>query len=398
MKQGLAMSSTPNNFISFSPPCLSEDEIAEVVDTLRSPWITTGPKVKRFEEEFKNYVGAPAALALNSCTAALHIALKALNIGPGDEVITTALTFTATVNVIEHCGATPVLVDVEPDTLNMCPKAVAKAITPRTKAIIPVHYAGHPVEMDALEAVAEKHGLAIVEDAAHAIPAGYANGKLVGNSNHLTAFSFYATKNLTTAEGGMLTGPQHLIDRSRVLSLHGMNRDAWARYSATGNWFYEVVEPGFKYNLTDMAAALGLHQLRRLSQFQQRRREVWDQYNAAFSSLGCIETPAERPGFVHALHLYVMRLRLDRLSLSRNEVIERMKDLGIGVSVHFIPIHLHPYYRDKYGYKPADFPVAVSNYERMLSLPLHAGLLDSEVDRIIQAVKTVTSATRSKAA
>ncbi|HET7296821.1 MAG TPA: DegT/DnrJ/EryC1/StrS aminotransferase family protein, partial [Gemmatimonadales bacterium] len=378
-------------FLPFSPPQVGEEEIQEVVDTLRSSWITTGPKTKRFETEFAGYLGAPGALALNSCTAGLHTALAALGIGPGDEVMRTPITFTASVNVIEHVGARPVLVDVEPDTLNIDPAAVAAAVTPRTKAILPVHYAGHPADLDALHAVARSAGLAVVEDAAHAVPARY-KGRLVGSGDNPVAFSFYATKNLTTAEGGMLTGAPAFLERARVLSLHGMSRDAWRRYDKGGSWRYEVLAPGFKYNMTDIQASLGLWQLKKLARFQERRREVVRLYGDAFRDEAALELPVERPDVEHAWHLYVLRLRPGALRIGRDRFIEELTARNIGTSVHFIPIHLHPYYRDKYGYAPDRFPVALGNYERMVSLPLHPGLSDDDVADVTEAVLDVVRA------
>src|SRR5712692_2422565 len=367
-----------SDFLPFSPPTIGEEEIREVVDTLRSHWISTGPKTKRFEGEFAAFLRAPGALALNSCTAALHTALKTLGIGPGDEVITTPMTFTASVNVIEHVGARPVLVDVEPDTLNIDAGEVEAAITPRTRAILPVHYAGHPVDLDALRALASVYRCAIVEDAAHALPACY-KGQPIGAGRNPVAFSFYATKNLTTAEGGMLTADPEFLAQARVVSLHGMSRDAWKRYGRGGSWFYEVVLPGFKYNMTDIQAALGLWQLRKLEQFQQRRREVVSQYNSAFVDEPALELPVTRPEVEHAWHLYVLRLRPEALRIDRDRFIHELTDRNIGSSVHFIPIHLHPYYRDRYGFTPASFPVACSNYQRLLSLPLNPGLTDQDV-------------------
>jgi len=372
-------------FLPFSPPTISEEEIAAVADTLRSDWITTGPKTKRFESEFAHYLGAESALALNSCTAGLHLALVALDIGPGDEVITTPMTFCSSVNVIEHVGARPVLADIEPETLAIDPARVAEAITPRTRAIMPVHYAGHPADMGPLVELARQHGLYLIEDAAHALPATY-HGQRIGTIGDLTAFSFYATKNLTTAEGGMLTGAPELIEHARVLSLHGMSRDAWKRYDANGSWYYEVVAPGFKYNMTDIQAAIGLVQLQRLETMQQRRREIVAQYNAAFGSLDALQIPTERPGAESAWHLYVLRLHLDRLTIDRARFIEELRARNIGTSVHFIPIHLHPYYRDKYGFAPDDFPVAYGEYQRLISLPLHPGLTDEDVQDVIAAV------------
>lgn len=372
-------------FIPFSPPQLGDEEIAEVVDSLKSGWITTGPKTRAFEEEFRDANGAPAALAVSSCTAALHLAIDTLGIGPGDEVITTPLTFVATVNAIEHVGARPVLADVEPDTLNLDPERVAAAITPATRALLPVHYGGHPVDLDAFAALAEPRGLHVIEDAAHAVSARY-KGRLIGSSDNPAAFSFYATKNMTTAEGGMLTGPAEFIDRARIASLHGMSRDAWKRYGKGGSWYYEVVMPGFKYNMTDLQAAIGRVQLRRLPAFQQRRAEVVAAYNQAFAGCEALQTPVSRPEVEHAWHLYALRLNLDALTINRNQFIDELSARQIGTSVHFIPIHIHPYYVEKYGFAPDAFPVAFSNYERLVSLPLNAGISDADVARVAEAV------------
>ena len=380
-------------FLSFSPPAISQQEIDAVVDTLRSSWITTGPKTKQFEAEFAGYTGAPDALAVNSCTGALHIALAALGIGPGDEVITTPMTFAASVNVIEHEGATPILVDVEPDTLNIDPARVAEAITPRTRAILPVHYTGHPADMNPLLDLAKQHNLRVIEDAAHALPATYEN-RMVGTIGDFTAFSFYATKNLTTAEGGMLTGNAELINEARIWSLHGMSRDAWKRYEKNGSWYYEIVAPGFKYNMTDIQAAIGLVQLQRLETMQQRRYEIVRQYNAVFGDMDELETPTERPNVQSAWHLYVLRLSLDKLKIDRNQFIEEMRVRNIGTSVHFIPIHLHPFYRDKYGWQPDDFPVAYHEYQRLVSLPLHPGLTDDDVADVITAAQDIVQHNR----
>ena len=375
-------------FLTFAPPQIGQAEIDAVVDTLKSAWITTGPKTRAFEREFAAFVGAQGALALNSCTAGLHTALATLGIGPGDEVITTPMTFCASVNVIEHVGARPVLVDVEPDTLNIDPERIAAAITPRTRAILPVHYAGHPVELDVITTLARVRGLAVVEDAAHAIPARF-KGRFIGAGPNPTAFSFYATKNLTTAEGGMLTGEPAFLERARTISLHGMNRDAWKRYDQGGSWRYDVLLPGFKYNMTDIQAAIGLCQLRRQDVFQRRRREVVARYTAAFGADPALEPPVVRPDVEHAWHLYVLRLRLDALRIGRDRFIEELTARNIGTSVHFIPVHLHPYYRDKYGYAPEALPVAYGNYLRLLSLPLHPGLSDRDIDDVIEAVLDV---------
>lgn len=373
------------NFLEFSPPVIGDDEVNAVVETLRSSWITTGPKTKEFEKKFAEKFGAPAALAVNSCTAALHTALVGLGIGPGDEVITTPMTFCSTVNVIEQVGARPVLVDVEPDTLNIDPDKVEDAVTTKTKAIMPVHYSGHPVDLDAIYDIAERHNLFVVEDAAHAVSAKY-KGRYIGTGGTVAAFSFYATKNMTTAEGGMLTGTPDFVEKCRIISLHGMSRDAWNRYSKEGSWYYEVLLPGFKYNMTDIQASLGLVQLEKLESFQLRRAEIVAKYNQEFKNYDALEIPVAKAEVEHAWHLYVLKLNLEALRINRNQFIEELKVRNIGTSVHFIPIHLHPYYRDKYGYKPEDFPVAFNNYQRILSLPLHAGLSDNDVQDVIAAV------------
>lgn len=377
-----------DEFLPFSPPLLGEEEINEVVDTLRSDWITTGPKVKRFEQAFAEFIGAPAALAVSSATDAMLVALAALGIGPGDEVITTPMTFCSTVHVIEHVGARPVLVDVLPDTLTIDAAHVARAITPRTRAILPVHLYGHPCAMDELLELARSHGLAILEDAAHALPATY-RGRMVGTLGTLTAFSFYATKNMTTAEGGMLTGAPDLIERARLWTLHGMSRDAYKRYSAEGSWYYEVVLPGYKCNMTDIQAALGLQQLKRLPDLQRRRREIVDRYRDAFAPLAELQLPVEHADVQSAWQLYALRLNLERLRIDRAAFIEELKRRNIGSSVHFIPIHLHPYYRDKNGYRPEDFPIAYREYQRLVSLPLYPRMSDADVDDVIDAVADV---------
>ncbi len=380
-------------FLSFSPPSISDAERNEVMDTLNSEWLTTGPKTKRFEADLKNYVGAPGIVALNSCTAGLHVGLVALGVGPGDEVLVPSMTFCATANVVEHVGAKPVLVDVRPDTLCMDPEAAARAVTPRTKAIMPVHYAGHPVDLDPLFALADQHGLHMLEDAAHAIPTKY-KGVMVGSRKNLAAYSFYATKNLTTVEGGALTGDPELIEKCRIIGHHGMNRDAWKRFDKSGSWYYEVVLPGFKYNMTDMQAAIGIHQLTRLAGFQKRRREVVARYKAGFGHMPELQLPVELEGCESSWHLYVLRLNTEMLNISRNEMIEGLKGLNIGTSVHYVPVHMHPFYRDKYGYRPEDCAVAFDSYQRMLSLPLHPGLTDADVDYVIEAVRSLVEANR----
>lgn len=379
-----------DTFLPFSPPFVGEEEIAEVVDSLRSGWITTGPKTKRFEQEFAAYLGAPAALALSSCTAALHTALVAHGIGPGDEVITTPLTFTASVAVIEHVGATPVLADIDPETLNIDPQRVRDAVTDRTRAVIAVHYGGHPCDLDALQAICDEHDLVLIEDAAHAVPARY-KGRMIGSGANPVAFSFYATKNLTTAEGGMLTGEADLIEKSVVLSLHGMNRDAWKRHDKTGSWRYDIVTPGYKYNMTDLQAGLGLAQLRKLEGMQARRREIAAAYTEAFAPLEAFDLPVEREGCESAWHLYPLRLREGRWTISRDRFIEELRARNIGTSVHFIAVHTFSYYREKYGYRAEDFPIAYRESERVVTIPLHPGLSEGDVGDVVGAVKDVVA-------
>lgn len=384
-----------SEFLPFSPPTIEEDEIAEVVDTLRSGWITTGPKTKRFAEAFAAEVDAPGGqcLMVSSCTAALHLSMLALGIGPGDEVIVPTLTFAATANVVEHVGGSVVLVDVEPDTLCIDPAAVEAALTDRTRAVVPVHYAGHPADMEALDALAAKHGFAIVEDAAHAV-AACERGYRIGSRNDLAAFSFYATKNMTTAEGGALTGPPELLARVREYASHGMSADGWKRYDRTGSWQYDIVSAGFKYNMTDIQAALGLHQLAKLSRFQTRRTEIVRRYEEAFFAEPALELPVERNGVQSGWHLYVLRVRPERLSIGRDEFIRRLKARNIGTSVHYIPLHRMTYYARRYGLAPSDFPVASDAADRMISLPLHAGLKEEDVDDVIEAVLAVVDEAR----
>lgn len=375
-------------YLPFSPPSIGDLERQEVLDTLHSEWITTGPKTKAFEAKLKDRLEAPAVVALNSCTAGLHTGLVALGIGPGDEVIVPSMTFCATANVVEHVGAKPVLVDVTPDTLNLDPQAAEEAITPRTRAIIPVHYAGHPVDLDPIFTLADRHGLQVIEDAAHAISARY-KGQAVGSRQNLAAFSFYATKNITTTEGGCLTGAPEIVEKARIIGHHGMNRDAWKRFDRSGSWYYEVVLPGFKYNMTDVQAALGLHQLDRLHGFQKRRREIVDTYASGLGNLESLLLPVERPEVESSWHLYVIRLNPETLRIDRNQFIEELKKRNVGTSVHYLPVHMHPYYRDKYGYRAEDCPVAATAFQRMITLPLHPGLSDQDTADVIGAVREI---------
>ena len=384
-------------FLPYALPSIGDDEIAEVVDSLRSGWITTGPKVKKFEAAFAEYVAAPHALAMNSCTAGLQIALHAMGIGPGDEVILPTMTFCATANVVVELGAKPVLVDVG-DDLNIDPAAAEAAITPRTVAIMPVHYGGQACDLQAIYGIAARHALAVVEDAAHAVASEY-YGKRIGSAfderwprpaARATVFSFYATKNLATGEGGMLTTDDPaLADRCRRLTLHGMSRDAWQRYTAQGSWYYEVVEPGYKQNMTDIQASLGIHQLRRLDEFTRTRQHYADIYDAALRPLSAVSVPVRQPERTHTFHLYPIRLATDRLTCDRAAFIQQMTQFNIGTSVHFIPVHLHPYYRDALGCTPHDFPNATRIYEGLVSLPLYPAMTPDDIDYVQRAVREI---------
>ncbi len=376
-------------FLPFARPDIGEAEIAEVVDTLRSGWITTGPKARRFEEAFAGKLGDASlqALAVNSATAGLHLALEALGIGPGDEVVTTTHTFTATAEVVRYLGADVVLVDIDPATLNIDPGAVERAIGPQTKAIVPVHYGGLACDMAAIVAIAKRHGLAVVEDAAHAFPAT-ASGALIGTlDTDATVFSFYANKTITTGEGGMVvTRRADLVERMKTMRLHGMSRDAFDRFTSTvPSWYYEIVAPGFKYNLTDIAAAIGLHQLARADDFQATREAIAARYTEAFGGLPAIVPPGPPAGDRHAWHLYALRLT-DAAPIGRDALIERLHADGIGCSVHYIPLHLQPYWRDRYALRAEDFPHSQRAYETMLSLPIHTRMADADVDRVVAAV------------
>ena len=376
-------------FLPFALPDIGEEEIAEVVDTLRSGWVTTGPKAKRFEEDFSAYLGDPAlhSLAVNSATAGLHLALEALGIGPGDEVITTTHTFTATAEVVRYLGADVVLVDIDPATLCINPGLVEAAITPRTKAILPVHYGGLAADMPALLAIARRHGLKVVEDAAHALPAT-CGGKLIGTlGSDATVFSFYANKNITTGEGGMVvTRDDALAARIKVMRLHGISRDAFDRFtSKVPSWYYEIVAPGFKYNLTDIAAALGLQQLKRAHAFQQRRAQIAALYNDGLKELPLILPPGALAGDIHSWHLYAIRLAASA-PLGRDALIERLFAERIGCSVHYIPLHLQPYWRDRYGLSGAQFPQSQRAFEGLVSLPIYPRMTDADVRRVCDAL------------
>jgi dTDP-4-amino-4,6-dideoxygalactose transaminase len=381
----------PESFLPFALPDIGEDEIAEVVHALRSGWVTTGPKTRQFEADFVQWLGGGVeAVSVNSATAGLHLALEAIGVGAGDEVITTPYTFTASAEVVRYLGAHPVLVDIDPATLNIDPARIEAAITPRTKAIVPVHFAGLACEMDEILRIAKKHGLRVVEDAAHSLPTRY-RGQWIGQlESDVTVFSFYATKTITTGEGGMVVcRDADIAKRCRTMRLHGINRDAFDRYtSKTPAWYYEVVAPGFKYNLTDIASAIGIHQLRKAHAFQQRREQMALRYDAELGDLPLQLPPRAQQGDLHAWHLYVLRLAADA-PLKREEVIQRMSDAGIGCSVHFIPLHLHPYWRDTYKYVPTDFPAAYDVYTRTFSLPLYTKMSDHDQGRVIAAVRAI---------
>ncbi len=378
-----------NSFLPFALPEIGEEEIAEVVSALRSGWVTTGPKAKQFESDFADYLGGGLeAIAVNSATAGLHLGLEAMGIGPGDEVITTTHTFTATAEVIRYLGADPVFVDMDAATLCIDVDAVASAITPRTKAIIPVHFAGRSADMTRLLALAKQHSLKVMEDAAHALPTT-CDGQLIGTlDSDVTVFSFYANKTITTGEGGMLvTRNPAISQRARVMRLHGINRDAFDRFTAkVPSWYYEVVAPGFKYNMTDIAASLGIHQLKKVNAFQQKRAQIAAMYDEALAGLPIIRPPHAAPGDMHAWHLYVTQLS-DDAGVSRDVFIERMFAQGIGCSVHYIPLHLQPYWRDTYQLTPDMFPVSQRVYGRTVSLPLYTRMTEADVVRVVDAVK-----------
>src|SRR2546425_4511735 len=375
--------------VSFAPPAIGEREIAEVVATLESGWLSTGPRVKQFERAFADYVGAAHAVAVNSCTAALHLSLLASKVGAGDEVITTPLTFCATANVVIHTGATPVFADIDPISLNLDPLAAGDAVTRRTRAIVPVHYAGNPADMGAFEALARTHGLRLIEDAAHCVE-GVAEGRKVGSIGDFTCFSFYATKNLTTGEGGMVTtNDEDAATFMRVASLHGMSRDAWARYAPGATAQYDVVMPGFKYNMMDIQAAIGLHQLARLTELHGRRSAIWAQYDAGFADLPLrLPTPVDA-GSVHARHLYTVLVDEAATGMSRDTLQTRLRNRGVSTSIHFRALHLHPYYEERFGLRRGMFPAAEAVSDTTLSLPLSAAMSASAVGRVIEAVHEV---------
>jgi dTDP-4-amino-4,6-dideoxygalactose transaminase len=382
-----------DTFLPFSPPAIGEAEIAEVISTLRTDWITTGPKVKLFEAAFASFVEREDAVAFNSWTAAAHTALVCLGVGPGDEVIVPTFTFAATANIVEHCGAKPIFVDVEQDTLNLDPDLVEAAITSRTKVIVPVHFGGHPADMTRIEEIAKKHNLYILEDAAHALPS-YFETRIIGSRN-IVAFSFYATKNLATAEGGMLVGPADLLEKARIVGLHGMSRAAWNRYGKGGSWKYDIETPGFKYNMTDIAASLGLHQLSRLQEFQSRRDEIAALYSQSLKAIPGIKLPSVRNNVRTCWHLFPVRVEESTFGMSRDELIVKLGDRNIGTSVHFIPVHMFSYYANKYDLDDKMFPVATRVFSEILSLPMSPKHSNQDIADVIKEIDDLFAGSRS---
>jgi len=382
-----------NNFIVFGQPLIEEAEIEEVVLSLRNAWLGTGPKVGLFEEKFKAYKGAAYTAALHSCTAALHLSMLAAGIGPGDEVITTPMTFCATVNAIIHSGATPVLVDVDAESMNITADAIAAAVSSRTKAILPVHFAGRCCDMQPIMHIAAQHGLFVIEDCAHAIESEY-HGQTAGSFGDFACFSFYATKNIVTGEGGMVLAKRgEHIDRIKMLGLHGMSRDAWKRYSDSGYKHYQVMEAGFKYNMMDLQAAIGIHQLDRVETYWRRREQIWQRYMHAFADLPVTLPAAPEADTRHAYHLFTILIDEARAGMSRDAFIDRMTDEGVGVGVHYLSIPEHPYYQQRYGWRPESWPNAMRIGRQTVSLPLSPKLSDGDVQRVIRAVTRIAAAT-----
>ncbi len=381
--------------IPFFRPTIGEAEIESVVETLRSGWLTTGPKVRQFETAFAERVGARHGIAVNSATSALQLALEALGISAGDEVLLPSMTFAATGEVVVHHRARPVLVDCRPDTLNIDPEDLQRKITSRTKAVIPVHYGGQPCNMDRIREIARSHNLKVIEDAAHALPARYGD-QTIGTIGDVTCFSFYANKTITTGEGGMITTDNdQLAERMRMMTLHGISKDAWKRFSAEGSWYYEILAPGYKANMTDIAAALGICQLDRCDEFWEARRRCAQSYNAAFADVPEVAVPHVELDRQHAWHLYVIQLQLDRLSIDRNAFIQELNGAGVGASVHYTPLHMHPYYRDTFSYQPDDLPNAKAAYERIISLPIYPTLSETDQNYVVDTVKRIVAENRA---
>jgi dTDP-4-amino-4,6-dideoxygalactose transaminase len=382
-------------FLPFSTPTIDDDEINEVVNSLKSGWITTGPKVKRFEDAFKAYVGAPYAIPLSSATAGLHLTLLALGIKEGDEVITTPMTFASTVSMVILCGATPVLADIEPGTLNIDPAKIREKISPRTRAVIPVHFAGQSCDMDPIFTLAREHGLTVIEDAAHAAGTEY-KGKRIGSLDSISIFSFHPNKNITTGEGGMVcTADEALAEEISLLKFHGMSREAWKRFAASGTPNYDILLPGFKYNMMDIQAAIGIHQLPKLDRFIDTRTGIAEQYNREFADVAELALPAYAPyDQRHAWHLYTPLVRIEKLDINRDQFMDELKRHNIGSGLHYKAIHHHPYYRDHLGIADDDLPMASYASERILSLPLFPRMTADDAADVVTAVKEVIAAHR----
>jgi dTDP-4-amino-4,6-dideoxygalactose transaminase len=380
------------SFIPFALPCTGEEEINEVVDTIRSGWLTTGPKTKLFESDFAKFVGAKHALAVNSATAGLHLGLEALGVGPGDKVITTVHTFTATAEVIRYLGADPIFVDIEGDSFNIDCDAIEEALknNPEVKVILPVHYAGQAANMTRIMALAKQYNVKVMEDAAHALPTTH-NGQMIGTIADITVYSFYANKTITTGEGGMVvTNNDGYVKRISCMRLHGISKDVFDRFTSTKpSWHYQVVAPGFKYNMTDIAASMGIHQLKKANILQSRRQAIAEKYNSAFSDLPVITPFITNSSDTHSWHLYVLQLNINELSIDRDEFIRVMADKGIGTSVHYIPLHMHPYWQENYNLTESDFPRSSSTYYRIVSLPNYPKMTDGQVDKVIGTVREV---------
>jgi perosamine synthetase len=392
--EGAGLSALKNMDIPFHKAYITDDEISGVLDSLRSGWLTMGPKTVDFETRFGEYIGASHSVSMNSCTACLHLALKAAGLKEGDEVILPSVTFTATAEVVTYFRAVPVLADIRESTMNIDVAEIEKKITPRTKAIIPVHFAGQPCDMDEIMTLARSKGLFVIEDAAHAIPAIY-RGRKIGTIGDMTCFSFYATKALTTGEGGMVTTENAgWAERMRILRLHGISKDAWKRYSKEGSWYYEVIEAGYKYNMTDIQAALGLAQLKKTDWMWERRRQIADFYSGALASHKAFSVPVVEKDRESAWHLYVLSLNHGALTIDRDRFISELKERGIMTSVHFIPLYMHPYYEKTYGLKPGMFPVSDRIFGRILSLPVYPGMTPGETARVAEAVIDVADSFR----
>lgn len=370
--------------VPFHMAAVGDEEASAAAEVIRSGWLTTGPRTIEFEKKFAEYVGAKHAVSVASCTAALHLAYDAIGLKAGDEVLVPAVTFTSTAETVVYFGATPVIVDVDPITLNLSVTDAGRKVTPRTRAIVPVHYAGQPCDMAEIQELAARYGMEVIEDAAHSLPASY-RGTPVGTISRITCFSFYATKTLAIGEGGMITtSDDEVAARVRMMRLHGIGRDAWKRYTAEGSWYYEVLDAGYKYNMTDVQSAIGLVQLGKCDALRRMRASIAARYDAAFGSQPWFEVPTSLSDRESGLHLYPIRLHLDTLRIDRAEFIRQMKERGIGTSVHFIPLHLHPFYRERYGYQPQDLPEATREYQRYLSLPFFPSMSTEQVEYVIE--------------